>query len=792
MALCAQGYTADFKSDITEGCSPIVVNFQDLSSGNPKLWKWDFGNGATSTKKDPSTTYFDPGTYTVTLTVFNEDETDSSKVVKTAYITVYEQPQADFTSDKQTGCSPQFIQFSDASIAPAGTNIVSWKWEFGDGASSTEKNPRYNYKIPGSYTVTLTITNDKGCSKLITKPNFITITPGVVPKFTFIDPQVCMAPALYNFTSTSTGPGNLSYSWNLGNGTTATTQTASGTYATNGSYTISLVVTSDQGCTDSISNSIDVGKAVTDFTIPAVICPKTTVDFLNNSTPRPIRSVWEFSNGYKDTTRNTATSFPAPGTYTVTLINVYGVCTDTLSKDITVGEGPVLSFTASDTFRCQPPFGVNFSNATNGTSYQWDFGDGSTSTDANPSHTYSGFGEFDVTLIANSGNGCTDTLRKPKYIKIIKPIITIPGLPAGGCIPYPFTFKAEANNDEIVSYQWNFGDGNSSNQANPSHTYTTEGTYNVTLTVTTKTGCTETITIDKAVKVGTKPIADFSGLPLEACASEKVQFTNLTPKPNDEWTWLFGDGGSSREENPLYEFTDTGKLDVTLIAYNNGCGDTITKKQYINIKPPISKFTYKPNCNNLYQYTFTDASIGARSWTWKIDNRTYVGKTPPAHTFPAYGTYTVSLTTTNDQCSHSTTMTIVISDQTPDFTANNREGCKPFAPILTAKAPNPGLIENYTWDFGNGQLINGGDDPSRRFTYETAGNYYVKLITTDTFGCKHEVLKSTYIRVNGPDADFTSTNNTGCKGLNAIFSDTTKTDGINKIVKWEWDFGDGT
>ena len=793
-ALFGQGLSADFKSDITSGCSPIVVNFQDLSGGDPKIWKWDFGNGATSSKQNPSTTYFAPGTYTVTLTVFNADETDSSKTVKTAYITVYEQPQAEFVSDKQTGCSPYFIQFSDLSTTPLGTNITGWKWEFGDGGSSTEQNPRYNYKNGGSYTVTLTITNDQGCTKLITKPNYINIIPGIVPKFSFVDPKVCMAPATYTFNSTSTGPGNLTYSWNLGNGTTATTPNATTTYAVNGTYKVSLIVSSDIGCMDSISQNLEVGKAITDFITPAVICPKTTVDFLNNSTPRPISSLWEFSTGFKDNTRNTATSFPAAGTYTVTLVNTYAVCTDTLEKTITVADGPTINFKTVDTFKCQPPYTVNFTNSSNATAYKWDFGDGSTSTEANPTHTYTSYGEFDVTLIATGAGGCNDTLRMPRYIKIVKPTITIPSLPTKGCIPYPFTFTANvATLDQVISYKWDFGDGGSSTDPKPTYTYTKEGTYNVTLTITTKTGCTETITIEKAVKVGTKPKAEFSANPREVCASTAIQFKNESSVPTDEWLWLFGDGSNSSAQNPSHEYSDTGFLDVTLIAYNNGCADSVIKQQYVHIKPPISKFTYRPNCANQFEYTFIDNSIGAETWSWKIGNQQYhTGKTPAPYTFPGYGTYSVSLTTTNGNCTHTYTGTIVIADQTPDFTVNNREGCKPFRPTLTAKAPNPGLIKNYTWDFGNGQLSSGSASPSKQFTYSEAGDYYVKLITTDTFGCKHEVIKNPYIRVNGPDADFTSTTNTGCKGLTTTFIDSTKTDSVNAIVKWEWDFGDGT
>ncbi|ANE50713.1 PKD domain-containing protein [Flavisolibacter tropicus] len=791
-ALYGQGLSADFKSDITSGCSPIIVNFQDLSQGGAKIWKWDFGNGATSSKQNPSTTYFDPGTYTITLTIFNADETDSSKIVKTAYITVFDPPQAEFVSDKQSGCSPYFIQFSDLSTSPFGTTIKGWKWEFGDGGVSTEQNPRYNYKRAGSYTVTLTITNDQGCTKLITKPNYINIIQGVVPNFTFIDPMVCMAPATYNFTNRSTGPGNLTYSWSLGNGATANTRDASTTYAVNGNYKVSLIVSSDIGCMDSVSQVLEVGKAVTDFITPAVICPKTNIAFLNNSTPRPISSQWEFSTGFKDNTRNTSTSFPTAGTYTVTLVNVYAVCTDTLEKTITVADGPTINFSAVDTFKCQPPFTVNFNNSSNGSSYKWDFGDGTTSTAANPSHTYTSYGEFDVTLVATGPSGCNDTLRMPKYIKITKPTITIPSLPTQGCIPFPFTFKANAaTNDQVISYKWDFGDGGTSTAPTPTYTYTKEGTYNLTLTVTTKTGCTEIITLDKAVKVGAKPKAGFSGLPRDVCASQAIEFKNESSVPTDEWLWLFGDGTRSTAENPKHEYSDTGKLDVTLIAYNHGCGDTLVKKQYVNIKPPVSKFSYRPDCANQFTYTFTDKSLAPLTWEWKINNQTFTGKTPPPYTFPGFGTYTVSLTTTNGSCTHTYTENVVIRDQTPDFTADNREGCKPFSPTLTAKPPVPGIIKNYSWDFGDGKLIDGGASPSKQFTYPAAGNYYVKLVTTDTFGCKHQVTKDSFIRVNGPDANFTSTTNTGCKGLTATFIDSTKTDGINAIVKWEWDFGDG-
>ncbi|MER3470559.1 MAG: hypothetical protein C4330_04310 [Chitinophagaceae bacterium] len=187
LKLCvfAQTPVADFSADKVGGCSPIVVNFTDRSTGSPTSWSWDFGNGSTSTRQNPSTTYFTPGTYTVTLTVTNAN--GSNTIVRTDYITVYDPPSVDFSATNRTGCTPAVVQFSDISTTPPGTTITSWTWDFGDGSGpSASQNPSHVYRSPGSYTVTLTIRNDKGCSKVITKPNYINPSPGVNISFNYV------------------------------------------------------------------------------------------------------------------------------------------------------------------------------------------------------------------------------------------------------------------------------------------------------------------------------------------------------------------------------------------------------------------------------------------------------------------------------------------------------------------------------------------------------------------------------------------------------------------------------
>jgi gliding motility-associated-like protein len=789
----SQSPTPDFKADITSGCSPIIVNFTDLSTGGATSWQWDFGNGATSTRQNPSTTFISPGTYTIRLTATNLN--GSNTMVKTGYVTVFPEPTAAFTSNRTSGCAPVVIQFTDQSTPTPGTTITQWKWDFGDGiGTSTLQNPQYRYKDPGSYTVTLTITTDKGCTKLITKPNYINATTGVVPSFTYTDPSVCSAPSTVSFSNGSTGPGSLSYFWNFGNGNTSTAQNPTNYYTTNGIYNVSLAVTSDQGCTDTAKMAVQIGKVLTDFIIPASICPRTVTTFQNNSTPRPLRSLWKFQGGNTDTFPNGQNIFPSQGTYTVTLINTYTICTDTLTKTITVLPPPVVSFSASDTGKCQPSLSVNFTNGSNGTSYLWDFGDSTTSTQVSPSHSFNRYGTFDITLIAKGANGCSDTLKKPAYIRIAKPVITFPGLPENGCFPYTVNFNANIQSpDSVTSYLWDFGTpGGTSTLRNPSYTYTAAGTYTVKLTITTRGGCTETYSMANAVKTGPKPTAAFTSNTTSACADPGIQFINQSLN-STEWLWEFSDGTSTTAENPLHPFNDTGRITVSLTAINNGCKDKITKANYAYILPSVSRFDYRPDCSNPLRITFTDRSIGAQTWIWNFgDGTNFTGKTPPPHTYPAPGSYNVTLTTTNGSCSYTVRRTVKIESLTPNFSVADSTGCKPFNAAFTASSPNPGAMTNYAWDFGDGSAVLNYNSNIAYFTYTKAGTYNVTLTTTDTFGCTHTFTKNAVVKVLGPAAEFVSISSNGCMGKTVTFNDSTKTDGTNPVVLWRWDFGDST
>lgn len=788
----AQAPVANFTGSPLSGCSPVIVIFQNLSTGNPTSFSWDFGNGNTSTLQNPTATYFTPGSYTVKLTATNAN--GSNTLTRTQYVNVYEAPNVNFTANITSGCFPLHVQFTDLSTPGAGNTNTSWQWDFGNGITSTVRNPSITYTTSGIFTVTLKVTNDKGCSKTYSRANYITVSPGVNAGFTHTQPTVCRPPANVSFTNTSTGPGTLSYFWMFGDGGTSTVQNPVYTYNTSGNFTVTLVTTSSSGCTDTVRTTVPIviGGITTSFVGPSSICVNGSATFTNTSFPGPTSVLWTFGDGNSSTSVNSATNtYTVPGVYTVKLYNTYANCMDSASQTVTVNALPVADFTSPDTVKCQPPLTSNFQDLTPGaTSWQWNFGDGGTSTLQNPSHTYTNYGTYNVTLIVTNGAGCTDTIVKPNFIKIRRAQISIPGLPANGCIPFTINPVATINSlDAVTSWYWIFGDGGTSTLQNPSHTYVAQGTYTVSLIITTSGGCTDTLTIPQAVKVGSKPMANFSAAPIPQCAFQAVQFTDMSV-PADQWLWNFGDGNISTAQNPTHAYGMPGVYTVTLIAFNNGCGDTLIRPNYVSILPPVAEFSATANCSRRKEFQFTDMSIGPLTWSWDFGDGNTSTLQNPLHTYAAFGTYMVTLTVTNGSCSHTVTHTVQALDQTPDFNANQTTGCKSAFMFFTATNISLPATSNYFWDFGDGTQQNTAVAAIGHL-YSNAGTYTVMMVTTDLNGCRDTVIKTNYIRVNGPLANFTASNVIGCTGLTTTFNDLSTTDGVNNIVNWQWNFGDG-
>src|SRR6186713_1100857 len=287
--LCHGQLKAGFTANSFSGCVPLTVQFQDTSSGSPRTWKWDLGNGTISFFQNPSTVYFNPGVYTVKLVV--SDSTGSDSVVRLRYITVYSNPKPGFAASDSVGCFPLRVQFTDLTVAPDINNPVNqWKWDFGDGNTSTLQNPEHTYFNAGDYPITMQVATEKGCRQTAGRQQFIRITPGVKAAFTDTTNGSCRAPLGVSFFNGSSGPGTLTYNWDFGDGSSSSQKDPQHVYNVNGTFTARLVAVSSAGCRDTLIKPalFSVGNNIARFTSPDKVCTGEILSISNTSTPPPL------------------------------------------------------------------------------------------------------------------------------------------------------------------------------------------------------------------------------------------------------------------------------------------------------------------------------------------------------------------------------------------------------------------------------------------------------------------------------------------------------------------------
>jgi len=381
----------------------------------------------------------------------------------------------------------------------------------------------------------------------------------------------------------------------------------------------------------------------------------------------PTSWLWDFGDG--DTTdatlRNPLHTYSASGDYTVMLTVTNTMGSDSVIKpdyitvlDITAP--PVADFTADMTIGTVPMM-VDFTDTSLNypTSWSWDFGDGGTSTEQNPTHTYTTAGSFDVTLTATNSIG-SDSETKIGYITgITKPQADFTSNTTSGMRPLAVQFNDTSLYSPTI-WTWDFGDGTSSGDKDPIHTYNTAGVYTVALRATNGAGSnwenkTDYITV---AELEIQPVADFSANSTAGLIPFAVAFTDLSENTPTSWSWDFGDGGTSTEQDPVHVYTTPGLYSVTLETTNGGGSDSETKSSYMTVLAvPAADFTGTPRSGTApLTVTFTDTSLYEPTyWTWDFGDSGTSTEQNPAHTYASAGTYTVSLTATNAQGSNTST-----------------------------------------------------------------------------------------------------------------------------------------
>ncbi len=346
--------TAGFGSDVQSGEAGFSVKFNsEMSTGSaPLLYTWDFGDGETSTLASPTHQYNAQPSYpahlTVSLTVANYLGSNST-MTKAGYITVLQpiMPQADFLSNVTSGIAGFSVGF--VNMTTIGSPPLTYAWTFGDGGTSTDKNPIHQYNVSGNFTVSLTVTNQAG-SNTVTKPDYISVAPPILPVPAFAaNPTSGIAGFSVAFTDqTAIGsPPILGYAWDFGDGGTSTAENPTHQYTVSGNYTVSFTVTNLAGSnTTTKPGYISVAPPimpVADFSASPRSGVRTlTVAFTDTTATGspPLTYAWDFtSDGTVDSTvQNPSYTYTAPGIYTVsfTVSNLAGNNTATKTGYINV------------------------------------------------------------------------------------------------------------------------------------------------------------------------------------------------------------------------------------------------------------------------------------------------------------------------------------------------------------------------------------------------------------------------------------------------------------------------
>jgi gliding motility-associated-like protein len=765
------------KFGFTTSCNNLSVAFQDSSTIGAGAqiisYKWDFGDGNTSTLQSPTHNYLSYGTYNVRLIVESNDQCNS-KDTMIKVVNVAAKPVAGFTSTN--ACYTQPFQFTNTSTIAAG-NITSWHWNFGDGNTSALQHPVHNYLAAGSYTVKVVVTSEFNCVS-DTTPRIL--VAGAKPVVDFTVPAICLLDATANFTNSTTvaDTSTLSYLWNFDdpnatppNPNTSTLVNPTHIYSAAAVYNVKLVTSTYLGCRDSITKPFTVNGAVprSNFIVsnPATLCSNTDVEIKDSSyvdfgNITRLEIFWgdgnstidnnpgQMPNGSFYTHRYANFGTPAFKTFTIQMRAYSGiVCVDVHSKTITVHASPEILFNPIPEV-CNESIPVNIT-----ASEIW----GLTGTG-----TYSGMGitnpaagTFNPMLVTPGSHlitysfitnfGCSaDSVR----LITVNPTPQASFTKVHGCLPnagiqFTSTSTVPGGNVNTLNHLWNFGDPlagpgnpNTSNAINPLHVYHSLNTFDVQLQTTSAKGCVHDtiIKIYPDIDIFPQPDANFKIDSLKLiCAGSPVYFINQSTGGGQaitQYNWNFGDAGTSSALNPNHIYSTHGNYPVSLWLQNaKGCiSDTAVINAIVH-SIPKANFSFDSTCFGK-PVQFDDRStnsLGTISvWDWNLGNGNMSILQNPITTYSNYQPFTVSLKVTTTNGCLSAPVSKTFSIQKVNVFAGRDTSIAKGQPLQLQAAG----ASTYTWTPATGLNNNTIYNPIA-VLYNNNQTYYLKGITTE--GC---------------------------------------------------------
>lgn len=664
--------------------------------------------------------------------------------------------QLDFTWSGVCVNSP--TQFTATGVSNAA--IATWQWQFGDGMYSVLYNPQHIYALAGMYGVTLTVVDTSGITSSVT--HYLIQNQLPVTNFVYNSPACLNIPVQFTDLS-STSIGYITqWTWNFGDGNTETVNfpanpNVSHWYSTQGTFNVTLIVRTNDLCENSITKPVTISPAPNANFIFSGQTEDQPVQFSDISTTQGTGNLvswdWDFGDPVSgvlnaSVLQNPTHVYSNPGTYAVSeIVTNSNSCKDTIIKAVVIYPATIIDFTFAGQCANGPTQFTAIINPANITQYNWQFGDGGTSTLQNPVHFYMNPGSYLALLTVTDNLGNTTTVT---HSVVINPIPIANFITSQSCFGQTTQFfdLSQAGIGGITQWLWNFGDpasgaNNTSMVQNPAHFFTSAGSFQVQLIVTSSGGCIDTIVMPLLVRP--LPPVDFTVS--NNCVNAPASFTPNASVMNlgtiASWLWDFGDGNTSTLQNPTHVYLTAGTFNVTLsVSDTIGCINSATKVLSI-FAIPVASFSYTfPACAQS-TVSFTDLSQtnggGAIvTWQWNFgDPASGTSNTStlqnPVHVFDSPGAYLVTLLITNGTgCSSSVTSSIEAHQKpTADFTFSPPLLNQPVF-FTDQSLPGSGALVAWNWDFGDG---NSSFLQNPVHTYTLPGTYSVGLTVNNEFLC---------------------------------------------------------
>lgn len=615
--------------DVDTPTAGVPVQFRSTIEGGERerTILWDFGDGTTSTEPNPTHTFAAADAYDVVLTVRNKWGT-----AKWEYSPFEVKPvaggsipdSASFTFSPALPVTGQQVTFLDQSKG----SITRWRWNFDDGSAKVyAQNPKHTFTQWGRKNVELWVSNQYGRKGIILFVDVLRHDTPPIAGFTFTPFNVRVGEPV-QFTDTSSG--GTAWLWDLGeDGATSTQQHPTYTYRTKGQKSVTLKVSNAYGA-DTVTKFFPCDESTTpvlaaNFTwSPHTPNPGQEVHFTDTSTGSPEKWSWVVSDGARSDQRNWTHTFAAAGEYAVSLRIDKGSETKIFVQTIQVGAtaNPIANFNWSPGSPA-PNDLVTFRNLSqNATSYSWDFDDGSTSTEVDPTHRFTAAGTYSVQL-TSTANGKSDSITKDVRVSSADtiPAASFDAVPNPAMVGKEVRFT-DTSTGKPTQWLWDFGYSNQTSTAqNPRHTFPFEATFLVTLKVTNAKGTTQ-VTLPVVVKKDLqKPQPDFTWSPLVPAAGDPVTFTDKSSNEPRQWRWTFPDGGSATGATTTHTFATAGTWNVTL-AVSNDAGEATLTRSIVVTEPVLqADFSVEPVPPVAGQpIRLIDRSKGQpESWKWVVD-----------------------------------------------------------------------------------------------------------------------------------------------------------------------------